>query len=252
MSRLPALSMLGLALLAGPLASSAHASNASAQRALSAPGRPAADLARDAMRKPAELLAFSGLKKGDRIGDLIPGQGYYTRLFSVVVGDQGKVYAIIPSELVQVQPKSLEVIKTLAAEPGMKNVTVLVPSTAGIAAPLPLDVAWTSDNYHDLYAFFGQEKAAQFDAAVFKALKPGGTFIVIDHVGPTGSDAAADRHLHRIDPEVVKAQVLAAGFKLEAQSSILANAADTHDQTVFSPAIRGRTDQFVFRFRKPD
>lgn len=240
-----------LALLLLPAALNAQTSDSLVQSAIASPSRPAADIARDGLRKPAELLRFAGVKRGDIIGDLIPGQGYFTRLFSAAVGGQGHVYAVVPAELAQVQPKALDGMKALASEPAMANVSVLSMPTDQISTPSPLDIAWTSDNYHDLYAFFGPDKAAQFDAAVFKALKPGGAFIVIDHVAPAGSDVATVRRLHRIDPAIVKGQVLAAGFKLEAQSSALTNPADSHEDPVFSPQIRGHTDQFVLRFRKP-
>ena len=246
------LRLLGaLSVLAVPAVGTAQPSEALVQAAVSAPTRPAADVARDALRKPAALLAFSGLKPGDRVADIMPGQGYFTRLFRSIVGTGGRVYAVVPTELAQVNPKGLDAIKAVVDEPGMAGTQVLTMPTAEIAAPTPLDLAWTSDNYHDLYAFFGPEKAAAFDAAVFKALKPGGTFIVIDHVATAGGDASAVRRLHRIDPEVVKAQVVAAGFKFEADSPLLANPSDTHSDPIFSPSIRGRTDQFVFRFRKP-
>jgi predicted methyltransferase len=122
---------------------------------------------------------------------------------------------------------------------------------ASLSAPGPVDIAWTSDNYHDLYGFFGIDAAAQFDQAVYRMLRPGGVFIVIDHVGAPGIDVAGITHLHRIDPAIVKAQVLAAGFKFVSESPVLHNAADGHDQAVFAPTIRGHTDQFVFKFRKP-
>jgi predicted methyltransferase len=142
-------------------------------------------------------------------------------------------------------------MKLLAAQPDFSNVTLLVQPTAAIATPVKLDIAWTSDNYHDLYGFFGPDRAAAFDKAVFNALQPGGVFIVIDHVAKSGSTATSPKTLHRIDPETVKAQLIAAGFRLEAESDALRNPADTHDLAVFAPAIRGHTDQFVFRFRKP-
>jgi predicted methyltransferase len=248
LSRLYTAPVLAIALVLAPVA---HAADPYIDNAIAAPTRPPADVARDVVRKPAELLAFSGVKPGDKVADLIPGQGYFTRLFSAVVGGQGRVYAIVPAELAQVLPKAVDTMSKLASEPGMANVTVLTMPTAEIATPTPLDVAWTSDNYHDLYAFFGPDKAAQFDAAVFRALKPGGVFIVVDHVGPGGSDVATVRHLHRIDPAIVKAQVLAAGFTFDGQSAALANPADGHTDPVFAPQIRGHTDQFVFRFRKP-
>jgi predicted methyltransferase len=219
--------------------------------AVASADRPAEDVARDELRKPAALLAFAGIKAGDRVADLIPGKGYFTRLFSNVVGPSGHVYAIVPAELAQVLPSAVDTAKAVAAEPAFANVSVLVLPTASIKAPEPLDVAWTSDNYHDLYAFFGPDQAEAFDKSVYAALKPGGVFIVIDHVAKAGTSAVSAKTLHRIDPETVEAQALAAGFTLEAESPILRDDADAHEASVFAPAIRGRTDQFVFKFRKP-
>ena len=219
--------------------------------AIAAPDRPKADTDRDAARQPAELIAFAGVKPGDRVADIMPGGGYFTRLFSKVVGPAGHVYAIIPAELAQVAPKAVAAMTALTAEAPYGNVTLAVMPTAAIAAPAPLDVAWTADNYHDLYGFFGADQAAAFDRAVYKALRPGGVFMVVDHVAAAGAGDASPKTLHRIDPDIVKAQALAAGFVLEAESPILRNPDDPHDATVFSPALRGHTDQFVFRFRKP-
>ncbi len=221
------------------------------EAALAAPDRPQADRDRDALRKPAALLAFAGIKPGDRVADVMPGRGYFTRIFSNLVGPSGRVYAIIPSELAAVAPKIHETIAALAADKQFPNVTLITLPTAQLAAPVPLDVAWTSQNYHDVYGFFGAERAAAMDAAIFKMLKPGGVFIVIDHVAKPGTSGSSAKTLHRIDPETVKAQVLAAGFKLEAQTSVLQNPKDPHDLIVFDPAIRGHTDQFAFKFRKP-
>jgi predicted methyltransferase len=219
--------------------------------AVASPDRPAEDVARDSLRKPADLVAFAGVKPGDSIADIMPGQGYFTRIFSRVVGREGHVYEIVPAELAQVSPPSVAAAKALAAAPAYGNISALIEPTASIAAPVPLDLAWTSDNYHDLYGFFGAAQAEALDVAVFKALKPGGVFIVIDHVALPGTSDTSAKSLHRIDPEMVKTQAFAAGFVLEAESAILRNPADTHDVVVFSPKIRGRTDQFVFRFRKP-
>jgi predicted methyltransferase len=181
----------------------------------------------------------------------VPGGGYFTRIFAKAVGPRGHVYAVVPAELVQKKSSMADPVKAIAAEPGYGDVTVLVQPTAGIAAPAKLDMAFTAQNYHDIYGFFGADNAEAFDKAVFAALKPGGVFIVIDHVAPAGSGGADATTLHRIDPETVKSQVEAAGFRLEAQSPLLANPADDHQVKVFDPAIRGHTDQFVFKFRKP-
>jgi predicted methyltransferase len=213
--------------------------------------RPSADTARDALRKPAAVLALSGIKPGDKVGDFMPGQGYFTRLFSAVVGPAGHVYALVPAELAAKAPKIPAAISALAAEPEYKNVTLIVAPTARTGAPEKLDLVWTSQNYHDLYGFFGADAAAQSDRAVFQALKPGGRFVVIDHVANAGTAATSPTTLHRIEPGVVKAQVLAAGFRLVATSDVLRNPADPHTAKVFDPAIRGHTDQFMMVFQKP-
>lgn len=247
----------GLILLAPLSLIRAAPADSSIAAAVASPGRPAADVARDPLRKPAALLAFAGIKPGEQVADLMPGQGYFTRLFSKLVGPRGHVYAIVPAELAKALPKAVDWAKAVAADKAFSNVSVLVLPSASIKAPRPLDVAWTSDNYHDLYAFFGPDEAEAFDKAVFAALKPGGVFIVIDHRSKPGAAPSPDlttvwiKHLHRIDPAIVKAQVLAAGFRLEAESAILANPADPGDQPIFVGPMRGRTDQFTLKFRKP-
>jgi predicted methyltransferase len=241
-----------VAVCAAPAAEATPAAQAAAiQAALAAPDRPHADTERDVLRHPADLLGFAGVKPGDRIGDIMPGSGYFTRIFSNVVGPKGHVYAIIPAELAQRAPKISAAMTAIAADPAFANVTPVTVPSASIAAPEKLDIAWTSDNYHDLYGFFGADQAARFDAAVFNALKPGGLFIVVDHVAHAGASVTAPTTLHRIDSATVKAQIEAAGFTFVAESTILHNASDTHALKVFDPAIRGRTDQFVFKFRKP-
>ena len=219
--------------------------------AVASPDRPKADVERDALRKPAELIAFAGIRRGQDVGDLMPGGGYFTRIFSGVVGPKGRVYAIVPSEQLARRATAADAVKAIAAEPAYSNVSVVVAPPAEIAAPRPLDVVWTSDNYHDVYGFNGPEAAAAMNAAVFKALKPGGEFIVIDHASAPGAGGTVAKTLHRIDPETIKAQVLAAGFVLEAESPLLRNPADPHDVAIFDKSIRGSTDQVVFKFRKP-
>jgi predicted methyltransferase len=242
-----ALSLLAFALVS---TTAIAATSTAIATALASADRPAADTQRDANRKPAELLAFAGVKPGQRVADIMPGGGYFTRIFSKVVGPNGKVYAAIPAELLQVAPKAADGAKAIAASPAFANVSVVVAPSAQTAAPEPVDVAWTSDNYHDVYGSFGADQAAQFDAAVFRMLRPGGEFIVIDHAAAAGN-TDAPKTLHRIDPAVVKAQVVAAGFVFEGASDALANPADDHTLKVFDPTLRGHTDQFVFKFRKP-
>ncbi len=237
------------ALLCATAAQAAMPPNIAA--AVKDPGRPAADTARDATRHPAELVAFAGIKPGDSVADFVPGGGYFTRIFSRVVGIEGHVYAITPSELAEKMPKMPAAAMALSHDPSYSNVTPLVEPMAQTARGLKLDAVWTSDNYHDVYGFFGAKSASAADAAIFAALKPGGVFIVIDHAGLPGSSDTAPTTLHRIDPATVKAQVEAAGFVLEAESPLLQNPADPHTDKVFAPSIKGHTDQFVFKFRKP-
>jgi predicted methyltransferase len=218
--------------------------------AVANPDRPAEDKARDALRHPLELINFAGLKPGDNVADFIPGAGYFTRIFSNLVGPKGHVYAIIPAELAMKRPQMASAMLTLSQTAPFTNVVPQVQPTAEAGAGDSLDVAWTSDNYHDMYGFFGPDAAAAAVGSIFRALKPGGVFIVIDHAANAGATEAPTT-LHRIDPAVVKAQVEAAGFKLEAASDILKNPNDPHTDKVFNPAIRGHTDQFVFKFRKP-
>ncbi len=223
---------------------------ASISAAVASPDRPASDTQRDALRKPVELVAFAGIKPGDRVADLVPGTGYFTRIFSKVVGPNGRVFAIVPSEFLKGSPKAADDAQAIFG-PGFANVGAMTTRISQISTPEPLDVAWTSDNYHDIYGFFGVDAAAQFDAAVFRALKPGGVFIVVDHAAKPGTSGTSAKTLHRIDPETVKAQVQAAGFTFVGESQVLRNPADAHDVVIFSPVIRGHTDQFALKFRKP-
>lgn len=214
--------------------------------------RPAADTALDAERKPAEMLAFAGVKPGQTVVDLIPGGGYFTRLFAKAVGPKGTVYAVggpvRPSEDPS-KPAPTPAQDAIAADPAYANVKSLHMPFADFALPTKADVIWTSQNYHDLKNVPNFDIAA-FDKAVFAALKPGGVFVVLDHVAKPG-DPGVTKSLHRIDPAVVKAEVTAAGFTFEGESKALANPADDHTKLVFDPSIRHHTDQFIYKFRKP-
>ena len=211
----------------------------------------AGDKDADVRRHPAEVIAFSGVKAGDKVVDLIPGSGYFTRIFSKVVGPSGKVYMIWPNEYAaEAQPdpeKNKELAKT-----GYPNTVVIQQPGAAFATPEPVDLVFTAQNYHDYPdKFMGKIDPMVFNRAVFKALKPGGTYIVLDHADDVGRGIQDVNNLHRIDPAVVRQEVEAAGFIFEGESSILRNPADTHKLAVFDPSIRGRTDQFIYKFRKP-
>lgn len=214
--------------------------------ALADPGRPAADRDRDAARHAADILAFAGVKPGDRVADFIMGGGYWTRILSGVVGPKGKVYAYQPAEFIGF--RAAYGAEQEAAVAGRANVVALRPSLGAIAFPEPLDAIVTVENWHDLHLKpMPAGLAASVAGKLYTALKPGGTLLVIDHVGAPGTQDS----LHRGDPAATRAEIEAAGFRFDGQSPLLASAADPHTASVFDPAIRGKTDQFVYRFRKP-
>jgi predicted methyltransferase len=206
----------------------------------------------DARRHTAEVLAFSGVKPGDKVADLIPGQGYFSKVFAKVVGPRGHVFLIWPNEYAKEAQPDPEVDKKLAKDPAYANISVVEQPAAAFSTPEPVDLVFTAQNYHDYPdKFMGKVDPVAFDRAVFKALKPGGTFLVIDHVAEAGSGLRDTDTLHRIDPAIVKKQVTSVGFVFEGESAALRNPADTHKIIVFDKAIRGHTDQFVYKFRKP-
>jgi predicted methyltransferase len=207
----------------------------------------------DAMTDPAmkrpEVLAFMGVKPGDRVADIVPGR--FVRALSAAVGPNGKVYAVMPAEVVKAHPEVLGILKGLASAPG-SNVEVSTPPINASALPSGLDAVFIRQNYHDLHdKFMGPADVAAFNRAVYAALKPGGVYVVLDHAAQPGSGLRDTDTIHRIDIAAVKSEVAAAGFKLDGESAILANPGDDHSKMVFDPAIRGKTDQFLLRFRKP-
>ena len=209
--------------------------------------RPTEDKQRDADRKPAETLAFAGVKPGDTVIEIAPGKGYYTRLLSAVVGPKGKVYATTSPPKPDAPPPPVQAI---AADPHYGNVTVSLQKIAELKLPEGVDLVWTTLNYHDLHNVHDLD-VAKVNSAFFAALKPGGTYFVLDHAAEAGSGSRDTSTLHRIDEETVKQEVTAAGFKLVGQSDILRNKSDPHTAKVFDPEIRGHTDQFALKFKKP-
>jgi len=222
-------------------------------RAVGDGARPEADTKRDADRHPALTLAFAGVKPGDQVAELIPGSGYFTRLLSAVVGPKGKVYAVAPPRRPDApadQPDPAARLQPITSDSHYSNVTVSVQKVAQLELPRGLDLVWTSQNYHDFHNV-PDIHVADIDKAVFRALKPGGVYLVLDHAAQAGSGFRDTSTLHRIDPEAVKKEVMSAGFRFEAKSDVLSNQDDPHTAKVFDPAIRGHTDQFIFKFRKP-
>jgi predicted methyltransferase len=215
--------------------------------------RPDADKQRDANRKPAQTLAFTGVKPGAQVAELLPGGGYFTRIFSKAVGSSGHVYALVPAPLPNAPadvPDFAARVKVIAADPNYSNVSVVVEPFSQLAVPAPVDLVWTSQNYHDLHNFPGLDVGV-FDKMVFDDLKPGGIYLILDHSAEAGSGARDTKTLHRIDVETVKKEVLAAGFVFVGSSNLLHQPADSRSLKVFDPAVRGKTDQFILKFRKP-
>jgi predicted methyltransferase len=213
--------------------------------------RPAADVGRDPARHPAQLMAFAGVKAGGKVADYMPGSGYFTRIFARVVGPGGHVYAIFPEFMAKFDQRDADAVRALAADKRYANIGFSTTPDGALAAPEPLDLVWTSDNYHDLAFGLSHEQIVALDRSIYAALKPGGILVVVDHAAAPGVGWSVAKTLHRIDPEAVKADMAEAGFRLEAQSGLLANPKDPHTAVVFDPSIRGHTDQIVLRFRKP-
>ena len=215
--------------------------------------RPAEQVAHDRERRPAEVLAFAGIAPGDHVADFMSGGAYFTRLFSRIVGESGRVYAFLPEEqLKHCAPEETAGTRAIAGNAHYANVTVLRAPVDRFRSPEPLDLIWTSLNFHDLYdSFMGPANVPEVVAALFQALKPGGVLVIVDHIAQAGSEVRDTERLHRIDPAVIIRTVSAAGFVLEAQSDSLRNASDSHELAVFDAAIRGHTDQVVLKFRKP-
>jgi predicted methyltransferase len=216
--------------------------------ALASPAR-ADQAADDARRKAAEALAFSGVGPGDTVIDYLPGKGYWTRLLTEVVGPKGHVFAYWPAIAAS---RATAAIADLNGR-NLANVTAEVQPGNVPSSPAPVDLFWTVENYHDVanIGIGGEQGLLAFNKAVFAVLKPGGIYLVIDHADAAGKGIADTNTLHRIDPASVKQQVTAAGFTFVGESDALHNPADDHSLKVFDPAIRGHTDQFIYKFRKP-
>lgn len=238
-----------LAVSATPLAAK-EAAAPSYQTALADPARPAADRERDAVRKPAELLAFAQIKPGQKVGDFVMGGGYVTRLLAAAVGPTGKVYAFQPAEFIAFKKQYGD--DQAAVDAAYENVDAVAGPFAAPAFATPLDTIITVQNFHDLYLKpFPAGTGDKASAALFAALKPGGALIVVDHSAADGTGTTLADSLHRIDKAAVVDTLTKAGFRLEAESDLYKRDDDPHTANVFDAAIRGKTDQFALRFRKP-
>ena len=217
-------------------------------KAVADPARPADYRKADKLRKPAETLAFSDIRPGMAVGEFYPAGGYFTRMLSDVVGPSGHIYAIENKGW----NDSVKDDQKMLAEGKWKNVSLDVQPFGTVRFPRPLDLAWVTQNYHDMkIAKYGNVDTVAFDRAVYKALKPGGIFFILDHQGSPALTPADIARMHRINRDVVVREVTSAGFKLAAEGKFLRRPGDDHSKTIFDPAIRGRTDQYALKFVKP-
>ena len=205
--------------------------------------------------RQSELIRFAGVDAGSTVIDVYPGEGDWTRLFSDVVGPEGRVYSFVPGEVAHFKTDPVGLMRTLAKEPGRENVEAV--SADLVAMPQvtePADLVWVHLFYHDLHTALIQARgatAARFNRAVYERLKPGGCYVIVDHAAAAGSGTSDTQSLHRIDPAAVREEVEAAGFVLDAVSALLANKDDPHALKVFDPMVKGETDRFAYRFVKP-
>lgn len=224
------------------------------QQAVDAPGRTDADRARDAGRKPAEVLAFFGIEPGMTVLDMFSGGGYYTELLANVVGPEGKVIAHTNSAYVQFVGDEAT---NRYANDRLPNVDILLAENNALRLPAgSFDAALMILAYHDIYYVDPDNGWPEIDGAMlvqelYSGLKPGGILGVVDHVAASGSPRETGNTLHRIDPAIVIEELEAAGFVLDGKSELLRNANDDHSLNMAAPEIRGKTDRFVLRFRKP-
>jgi predicted methyltransferase len=235
---------LGLG-VAGAAFAAPHISPAIA-KALADPSRPADDRALDAVRKPAEVMAYAGIHPGEHVAEYLPGGGYYTRLLSDAVGPTGKIFALETTTW----KGSVEAEQKVLAEPGRGNVVLDSATLGDFHLAEKVDLFWTTLNYHDLHiAKYANVDMAVFNKHVYDSLKPGGLYVIEDHAAATGTGATLSPTLHRIEKAQVIKEVTAAGFKLVGESDVLANASDDHAKPVFD--LKFKTDQFILKFRKP-
>jgi len=205
--------------------------------------------------KQSELIRFARVEVGSIVIDVYPGDGDWTRIFSDVVGPEGRVFSFVPTEIAAVMEDQLGRMQTLAKEPGRENVEAV--SADLVAMPevtQPADVLWLHLFYHDLHTRLIGAKgatAADFNRAVYGRLKPGGCYVIVDHAAAAGAGTSDAQSVHRIEPSSVRKEVEAAGFVLDAESTMLAKKNDPHSIKVFDPSIKGETDRFAYRFVKP-
>ena len=245
--------MLCLLAVCGALTAPAIASPAKPiTAAIADSGRPDADIQRDANRHPTELLEFAGIKPGMKVVDLLPGGGYFTRIFARTVGPKGFVYAYYSNASDDRLRKAGKDPDNLGADlrKAYPNVGVIHGPLSGFVTPETVDLVWTSDNLHDLHNNGGAATLPAALKGIHDSLRKGGIFIVIDHRAAKGAGADVTSTLHRMDEDIAKQEIEAAGFKLVSESKILTRDGDDRTKKVFEAGEHDQTDQFVLKFKR--
>jgi len=217
--------------------------------AMNAPDRPTEDIGRDMDRKPAEILAFFGVRRGMTVLELMAGSGYFTEMLSAATGNEGKVYA--HNDVMALRMRHGAIQKAMdrrLARNRLPNTQLWTRDITALGLNEEVDMATLVLNLHDLYIFGGEQHVLNALASVMQALKPGGTLGIIDHAGIADYN---NQYLHRIDPRIASELLIKAGFIIQEWSSLLANFEDNHSLHVFDPQVRGKTDQFIIRAMKP-
>lgn len=232
------------------LALTGQAYSAGIDDAIADPTRPGGASARDAARKPAAIMEFSGVAAGDNVVEILPGGGYYTALLSRVVDDSGKIYAVEPERIFEHYPDLKQSFPAYLESDPRSNVSHSVQKLDEMSLGESVDQVWMILYYHDTI-WTGVDRA-KMNKAVYDMLKPGGVYLVSDHSGKTGAGDSIAKDLHRMDEATAKSEIEAAGFKLDGSSDALAHSEDPRDDSVFSPERRGYSDRFVLRYVKPE
>jgi predicted methyltransferase len=228
---------------------SPRSGGAALQAAVDAADRPAEDRKRDVDRKPAEVLQFCGIQPGMNVAEMMAGSGYYTEILSAALGEEGRLY--VHNSPFVLQRFAEGPISERLARLDAANITRIDSEPERPGLPGGLDAVLLIRFYHDFY--WQEVDRAAFNQAVYEALAPGGIYCVLDHHAEAGSGDRDVQRLHRVDAEMVKSEILSAGFEWDAQSDLLRNPEDDRTWNIFDDdaARRDRTDRFLFRFRKP-
>lgn len=252
--RATTIAILSLSLVALPADAKPSPISASISAAMAAPTRRPDNVKLDESRKPVQVLAFLGLKDGMNVLDLFGANGYWAEIMAPAIGPKGHDTIWQPTQFMS------DKVKTYTADLTGRQSNISVIASPFEAPDLPknyADFVILNDNYHDTYWMSEKNKIPRMDPnaflkVVYAAMKPGAVIGVIDHVANPNSDtrATVDK-LHRIDPNVTKADFKRAGFVLVGSSDLLRNPADDHSLLVFDPKIRGKTDRAILKFKKP-